>query len=133
MRSGLWGRMASCRLDKPAPTSVQAGYHPAPHRGVQMGVWLLCALALCGAQISPDAYMAYVVFAGYGITSTESHYDDYAGLDVSDKVVLIMRHEPQESAHKEHDSFSNKATNAKMHGARGVILVNDFHQHAEAL
>ena len=29
-----------------------------------------------------------VVFAGYGITAPEYNYDDYAGLDVKDKIVL---------------------------------------------
>src|SRR5215471_1255102 len=37
-----------------------------------------------------------VVFAGYGITAPEYNYDDYAGLDVKDKIVLIFRREPQE-------------------------------------
>src|SRR5579862_6870768 len=37
-----------------------------------------------------------VVFAGYGITAKEHNYDDYAGIDVKDKLVLILRHEPQE-------------------------------------
>ena len=37
-----------------------------------------------------------VVFAGYGITAPEYNYDDYAGIDVKDKIVLILRHEPQE-------------------------------------
>jgi hypothetical protein len=37
-----------------------------------------------------------LVFAGYGIRSEEHGYDDYAGLDVRGKVVLILRHEPQE-------------------------------------
>ena len=37
-----------------------------------------------------------VVFAGYGITAPEYNYDDYAGLDVKNKVVLVLRHEPQE-------------------------------------
>src|SRR5207248_10327269 len=31
-----------------------------------------------------------VVFAGYGITSEAHHYNDYANLDVKDKVVLAM-------------------------------------------
>ena len=38
-----------------------------------------------------------VVFAGYGITAPEYSYDDYAGLDVKGKIVLVLRHEPQES------------------------------------
>ena len=81
---------------------------------------------------------AAVVFAGYGITAAEQKYDDYAGLDVKDKYVLILRHEPQENDPKspfngreitQHATFANKAVNAKMHGARGVILVNDAFNH----
>ena len=81
---------------------------------------------------------AGVVFAGYGITANDLHYDDYAGLDVKDKVVLILRHEPQEFDEKSvfdgkeltsHSAFAMKAANAKQHGARGVILVNDVAAH----
>ena len=79
-----------------------------------------------------------MVFAGYGITAPEYDYDDYAGLDVKDKIVLILRHEPQEFDEKsvfagkvytEHAQFASKASNAKMHGARGVILINDRANH----
>jgi hypothetical protein len=79
-----------------------------------------------------------VVFAGYGITAPEYGYDDYAGLDVKGKIVLVMRHEPQESDPKsvfegktltQHAQFASKATNAKMHGASGVILVADRANH----
>src|SRR6266542_3455331 len=75
-----------------------------------------------------------VVFAGYGITAPEYGYDDYAGIDAKNKIVLILRHEPQEFDEKsvfsgkvytEHAQFASKAVNAKLHGARGVILVND--------
>ena len=34
-----------------------------------------------------------VVFAGFGITNKKENYDDYAGLDVTGKFVLILRHE----------------------------------------
>ena len=79
-----------------------------------------------------------MVFAGYGITAPEYHYDDYAGLDVKGKIVLVLRHEPQEFDEKsvfegkiytEHAQFAGKATNAKMHGAIGVILINDRANH----
>ncbi len=79
-----------------------------------------------------------VVFAGYGITAREYNYDDYAGVDVKDKLVLILRHEPQEFDEKsifagkvytEHSQFFSKVTNAKNHGAKGVILVNDRPAH----
>jgi hypothetical protein len=79
-----------------------------------------------------------VVFAGYGITAPEYHYDDYAGIDVKGKLVLVLRHEPQEFdehsvfAGKElttHATFNSKASNAKMHGAAGLILVSDRANH----
>ncbi len=79
-----------------------------------------------------------VVFAGYGITAPEYHYDDYAGLDVKGKIVLILRHEPQEfddhsvfagRNYTAHAQFASKASNAKMHGAAGVILINDMAHH----
>ena len=79
-----------------------------------------------------------VVFAGYGITAPEYNYDDYKGIDASGKIVLIMRHEPQEFDEKsifagkvytQHAQFWSKASNAKMHGARGVVLMNDRTAH----
>ena len=79
-----------------------------------------------------------VVFAGYGITAPEYGYDDYAGIDAKGKIVLLLRHEPQEFDEKsvfegkvytEHSQFFSKAVNAKMHGALGVILINDRAAH----
>jgi hypothetical protein len=79
-----------------------------------------------------------VVFAGYGITAPEYGYDDYGGIDVKGKIVLLLRHEPQEYDEKsvfqgkvytEHAQFYSKATNAKNHGAIGVILINDRAAH----
>jgi hypothetical protein len=79
-----------------------------------------------------------VVFAGYGITAPEYGYDDYAGLDVKDKLVLILRHEPQEFNQKSvfsgrvytnHAQFESKALNAKLRGARAVLFVNDKPTH----
>jgi|SRR5579871_3364340 len=81
-----------------------------------------------------------VVFAGFGITAADLHYDDYAGLDVKDKIVLILRHEPQEADEKSvfggkdltnHSVLAIKAANAKSHGARGVIMVNDVAAHSD--
>ncbi len=79
-----------------------------------------------------------VVFAGYGITAPEYNYDDYASLDVKNKIVLILRHEPQEFDEKSvfdgkvytaHAQIFAKAANAKMHGARAILMVNDVAAH----
>ncbi len=79
-----------------------------------------------------------VVFAGYGITAPEYGYDDYAGLDVKGKLVIVLRHEPQEFEEKSifsgrvytsHGQFEAKALNAKAHGAAGVLFVSDKPSH----
>src|ERR1035441_7264602 len=104
---------------------------------------LPCRPASRAAALStPRGRMAgSVVFAGYGITAPEYSYDDYAGLDVKGKVVLVLRHEPQESDPKsvfegktltQHAQFAAKALNDKLHGAAGVILVTDRANHPGA-
>ncbi len=79
-----------------------------------------------------------IVFAGYGITARDEakklDYDDYAGLDVKGKAVLVIRREPQLDDENSPFSgkqtttfatFNHKATNAFQHGAAAVLLVND--------
>jgi Peptidase family M28/PDZ domain/PA domain len=90
-------------------------------------------------HFSPSARVAgSVVFVGYGITAPELHYDDYAGVDVKGKLVLVLRHEPKGSreqgefggkTYTRHSQLASKASNAKMHGAVGVILINDMAHH----
>ena len=79
-----------------------------------------------------------VVFAGYGITAPELQYDDYAGLDVQDKIVLVMTHEPQEKNEQgpfrkpeafQYTEIRYKVINAREHGARGIIVVTDPNNH----
>ena len=80
-----------------------------------------------------------VVFVGFGITAPEYNYDDYAGLDVKGKIVVLLRHEPQEFDDKSvfegkvytaHTQIFSKATNAKFHGAKAVLMVNDIGAHS---
>lgn len=74
---------------------------------------------------------AAVVFAGYGVTASEFGYDDYDGLDVKGKIVLLLRYEPSGFAAKngnsgmtQHAQFISKAINARNHGAKAVVLIN---------
>ena len=74
---------------------------------------------------------APVVFAGYGATADEFHYDDYAGLDVKDKLVVVLRYEPSGFAEKsgnhgltQHSQLITKAINARNHGAKGIVVLN---------
>ena len=77
---------------------------------------------------------APVVFAGFGITAPELHYDDYQGMNVQKKIVLIFDHEPQETiASSRFNGTGNtryattrvKVLNAQAHGAAGVLIVGE--------
>ncbi len=75
-----------------------------------------------------------VVFAGYGITAPELGYDDYAGIDVKGKVVMVFAHEPQEDDAasifngKGNTRYANtraKMLNAVKHGAVALLIAPD--------
>jgi len=89
----------------------------------------------------PEAFGGYradvdvtadVVFAGFGITAPELHYDDYQGIDAHGKIVLIFDHEPQETdpasifngtGNTRYATGRIKILNAQAHGAVGVLIV----------
>jgi hypothetical protein len=79
-----------------------------------------------------------MVFAGYGASADEFGYDDYAGLDVKDKIVVLLRSEPPGFAAKsgntgltQHSQLVTKAINARNHGAKAVVFVNGKLQPGE--
>lgn len=73
-----------------------------------------------------------VAFVGYGISAPEHDYDDYAGLDVSGRLVVALMGEPDCAAHSDrfegcaptlHANAYAKARNAADHGAAALVLV----------
>lgn len=73
-----------------------------------------------------------VVFAGYGIVAPEYNYDDYAGLDVSGKIVLVLALEPGQNDSTSafegtvvtrHADLRSKAIHAREKGAAGMLVV----------
>ena len=73
---------------------------------------------------------AGLVFVGYGISSEKMNYDDYAGIDVTGKIVVAMKSHPEhDSSRSEFERFTtlrNKANIAKEKGAAGLIIVNGW-------
>lgn len=69
-----------------------------------------------------------LVFAGYGISAKDLNYDDYANIDVKDKIVVVFRNHPDmKSPHSKFEQYSSlryKTTNARDKGAKGIIFVN---------
>jgi len=75
-----------------------------------------------------------LVFAGYGISAPTLNYDDYAGLEVAGKAVLIFSHEPQENLRDSRlngaqplreTTLYSKALAARSRGARALLVVSD--------
>lgn len=70
---------------------------------------------------------APMVFCGYGISAKELNYDDYEGIDVKNKVAIILTNSPE--GEKEDGKFANyisyhtKLQNARERGAIGVIFI----------
>ncbi len=65
-----------------------------------------------------------VVFAGYGIRAPGRQWDDYDGVDVKGKIVVIFRKNPG-WRERQHASFLRKLSVAAKQGAAGVLLCND--------
>lgn len=69
-----------------------------------------------------------IVDAGYGITSQDSLYDDYKGLQASGKAILIRRHSPPDSVHphvdfRKYESLNDKITLAIDNKAAAIIFI----------
>lgn len=72
-----------------------------------------------------------IIFVGYGITSEKDNYNNYKGLDVKGKVVLVINGTPKSngeellsnSAKIKYNKYSEKAKLAFLNGASGMILI----------
>jgi aminopeptidase YwaD len=73
------------------------------------------------------SYSGPVVFAGYGISAADKNYNDYKGIDVKDKAVLVFRYTPAtDSTRKDFDQYASlryKALKAKELGAKVILVV----------
>lgn len=74
-----------------------------------------------------------VVFVGYGIVAKEQNWDDYAGIDVTNKIVVVIAGEPFSSDSTFFDGYQltthayteTKLHAAQSHGAVGMIIIGD--------
>jgi len=74
---------------------------------------------------------AEVVFAGFGVTAPELNYDDYKGIDVKGKIVLVNRDVPHtDPRNPEYQKWVKycyhqyKLENAVKHGASGFLYID---------
>lgn len=78
---------------------------------------------------------APVVFAGHGVSSEKLNYDDFRGLDVAGKVVILLRKTPRPENSLTpfdggqaafHAGLETKLVKADLQKAAAVLFVNDY-------
>src|SRR5262249_18824735 len=77
---------------------------------------------------------APVVFVGHGIQSEKHKYDDFKGVDVAGKVILVIRKTPRfdnaavgfGDEQGQLAARSTKGANADLNKAAAILLVNDI-------
>ncbi|MGI4743985.1 MAG: M28 family peptidase [Janthinobacterium lividum] len=109
-----------------------ASYQPASGAAQPLAVGPAITFYPNPGQASVAVADAPLVFAGYGISAPELKYDDYAGLDVRGKVVVVSRQAPRQFGDNERQYFADLRTvleTAARHGAVGVLLAA---AHADA-
>lgn len=62
-----------------------------------------------------------IIFVGYGISSAAQHHDDYAGLDVKGKIVLLVPGAPKDVDESRLADGEQGEAAARAHGAIGVL------------
>jgi peptidase M28-like protein/PDZ domain-containing protein len=69
-----------------------------------------------------DEVTAGVAFAGYGVVAPDAAYDDYNGIDVQDRIVLVLDGAPPFVSRRM--SRLDKLIVARQHGARALLVVS---------
>lgn len=74
-----------------------------------------------------NSFSLPVVFCGYGISRPDLQYDDYAGVNVKNKIVMVFKQNPNWKIDNK-DWGTNypreKSLVAKKHGAKGILLLS---------
>lgn len=75
---------------------------------------------------SSDSFEGGLVFVGYGISDTSKKFDDYAGVDVKGKAVIVFRNAPPSDSSWDLNQYSPlryKASKAREYGAKALIVI----------
>ena len=85
--------------------------------------------AMIGVRVDPaDSVEAPLVFAGYGLVVPESKYDDFAGLDLRGKIIVMISGGPSDipAPLKSHYQFvTERARFLKQAGVAGMVTIQN--------
>jgi hypothetical protein len=106
-----------------------------PLEGAKVGTWRAPKEVMALSFSESGTVTAPVVFAGYGLRVPNENgggfaYDSYAGLDVKDKVVLVLRYVPEKAERAQREQLLRyaalryKAQAARQAGAKALLIVS---------
>lgn len=76
-----------------------------------------------------------LAFVGYGISAPQQGYDDYANLDVKDRIVIALRYSPESknphSQFRPMEALRYKTLQAREHGAKALLIVTGLEDDPE--
>jgi hypothetical protein len=94
-----------------------------------------------GEDFSPLAFSndqqveSELVFVGYGIAAPELNHDDYAGVDVHGKLVMMLKDGPDgDNPHSQFQKYTApryKSLTAREKGAKGIIFISSEEKFIE--
>lgn len=98
----------------------------APKSGQAVGLDLPIDAVVAPSHVRPSFDVTGpLVYVGFGVTAPELKYDDYAGIDVRGKIVLLLRNAPAQfpsEPRAHYSALDQKLKNAADRGAVGVLI-----------
>jgi hypothetical protein len=128
-REGTWFQWFDIPYTLVYPGCYVSLHIPVPGGGIVQKHYRYIDEFMPGSTSGDGEINAEVIYAGYGITAPELGYDDYAGIDVKGKIILIEREAPV-APEAGPDKFNpwyaysfhqEKLENAVRHGAAGML------------
>ena len=82
---------------------------------------------VCRGFTGSNSLSLPIVFCGYGISRPDLNYDDFEGIDVKNKIVMVFKQNPKWKIDDKDwgENFPRKKSfTAKMNGAKGILFIS---------
>src|SRR6204780_4917111 len=118
--------MVGAATESSATLSAIANNHPVSFR------WLDDYVGVSELQQAADEFDADAIFVGHGIVAPEFQWDDFKGVDVKGKVLVLFTNEPPSNDPKffggpaltYYGRWTYKYEEAARHGAKAVFIIH---------
>jgi hypothetical protein len=116
---GSWYQQIPFRAARAIPSRSSAALtNGGSVRPLEYGVDYVLSPNYAAAEASAETGL---VFVGFGVTAPEMSYDDYAGVDVRGKMVVVLKGAPARFPHNQRAYYSSTLTKHELAQSRGAV------------